>query len=73
MTLSHEKKQQIEEISREIGEAFGALIGSLIGNAMVAGILYAILHYLIGIVAVTYWQVFGALLLLNFIKNLIQK
>jgi ABC-type multidrug transport system permease subunit len=73
MALTPEKKQQIEEISRDIGEALGTLVGSLIANAIFAGILYAILHYLIGIVAVTYLQVFGAILLLNFIKNLIQK
>ena len=69
MTLSHEQ----EQVAKEIGQAIGTLIGSLIGNAIVAGLLYAILHYLIGIVAVTYLQVFGAVLLLNFIKNLIQK
>ena len=69
MTLSHEQKQ----IANEIAEAFGTLIGSLIANAIFAGLLYAILHYLIGIVAVTYLQVFGVLLLLNFIKNLLKK
>jgi ABC-type multidrug transport system permease subunit len=69
MTLSHEQKQ----IATEIGEALGTLVGSLIANAIFAGLLYAILHYLIGIVAVTYLQVFGALLLLNFIQNLLKK
>ena len=72
MTLSPEKKQQIEEISREIGEAFGALIGSLIGNAIVAGVLYAILHLLIGL-SVTYLQVFGIILILDFLKNFLKK
>ena len=73
MALTPEKKQQIEEISRDIGEALGTLIGSLIANAIFAGILYAILHYLIGVVTVTYLQVFGTVLLLSYIKNLFKK
>ncbi len=72
MTISPEKKRQIEEISREIGEAFGTLIGSLIVTAIFAGLLYAILHFLIGL-TVTYWQVFGVLLILDFIKNFFKK
>ena len=72
MTISPEKKQQIEEISREIGEALGTLIGSLIGIAIFAGFLYAILHFLIGL-TVTYWQVFGVILILDFIKNFLKR
>lgn len=68
MTLSPEK----EQVAKEIGEAFGELIGGLIGNAIVAGIFYAILHFLIGL-SVTYLQVFGALLLINFLKNFLKK
>lgn len=72
MTISPEKKRQIEEISREIGEALGTLVGSLIATAIFAGLLYAILHFLIGL-TVTYWQVFGVILILDFIKNFLKK
>ena len=72
MTISPEKRQQIEEISREIGKALGTLIGSLIATAIFAGLLYAILHFLIGL-TVTYLQVFGVILILDFIKNFLKK
>lgn len=72
MTISPEKRQQLEEISREIGEALGTLIGSLIATAIFAGLLYAILHFLVGL-TVTYWQVFGVILILDFIKNFLKK
>jgi len=67
MSISPETKQQLVELS----EAFGALIGSLIGTAIVAGAFYAILHFLIGL-SVTYFQVFGVLLLLDFLKNFLK-
>lgn len=72
MTMTPEKQQQIKEISHEIAEAIGVLIGSLIGTAIVAGVLYAILHFLIGL-TITYWQVFGVILILDFIKNFLKK
>ena len=53
-------------------EAFGKLIGSLISEIIIAGLLYAILHLLIG-VTVTYLQVFGVVLILDFIKFYIKK
>ena len=53
-------------------EAFGKLIGSLIFETIIAGLLYAILHLLIG-VTVTYLQVFGVILILDFIKYYIKK
>ena len=68
MTISPENKQQLVEISGLIGQ----LIGSLIGTAIIAGVLYAILHFLIGL-TITYWQVFGAILILDFIKNFLKK
>ena len=71
MSLSPEKKQQIEEISRDIGEALGTLVGSLIATAIIAGAIYAIFHFLIGL-SVTYFQVFGVLLLLDFLKNFLK-
>lgn len=71
MSLSPEKKQQLEEISRDIGEALGTLVGSLIATAIIAGAIYAILHFLIGL-SVTYFQVFGVLLLLDFLKNFLK-
>lgn len=67
MTISPEKQQQMEEISRAIGEALGRLIGGLIVTAIIAGLLYAILHYLIGL-SVTYLQVFGVWLIIDFVK-----
>ena len=72
MTISAEKQKQIVEVAGLIGEAFGALVGSLIGTAIVAGVLYAILHFLIGL-SVTYLQVFGVILILDFIKNFLKK
>ena len=72
MTISPEKQKQIEEVGGLLGEAFGRLVGSLIGNAIVAGVLYAILHFLIGL-SVTYLQVFGVILILDFIKNFLKK
>jgi predicted PurR-regulated permease PerM len=67
MTISPEKQQQMEEISRAIGEALGRLVGGLIASAIIAGLLYAILHYLIGL-SVTYLQVFGVWLIIDFVK-----
>jgi hypothetical protein len=72
MTISPEKQQQIEEVVGLIGEAFGRLVGSLIATAIVAGVLYAILHFLIGL-SVTYLQVFGVILILDFFKNFLKK
>ena len=72
MTISPEKQQQIEEILGDIAEAFGRLFGSLIATAIFAGVFYAVLHFLIG-VSVTYLQVFGVILILDFIKNFLKK
>lgn len=72
MTMTPEKQQQIEEISRDIGEALGKLIGGIVANAIIAGLLYAILHLLIGL-SVTYLQVFGVVLVLDFIKYFLKK
>jgi hypothetical protein len=72
MTISPEKQQQIVEAAGLIGEASGRLVGSLIATAIVAGVLYAILHFLIGL-SVTYAQVFGAILILDFFKNFLKK
>ena len=72
MTISTQKQKEIEEVASLLGEAFGRLVGSLIGNAIVAGLLYAILHLLIGL-SVTYLQVFGVILILDFIKNFLKK
>ena len=72
MTISPEKQQQIEEVAGLIGEAFGKLIGSLIGTAIVAGVLYAILHFMVGL-SITYLQVFGVILILDFLKNFLTK
>ena len=72
MSISPEKQQQIEEVASLIGEAFGRLVGSLIGTAIVAGVMYAILHFLIGL-SVTYLQVVGVILILDFFKNFLTK
>ena len=72
MTISAEKQKQIVEVAGLIGEAFGTLVGSIIATAIVAGLLYAILHLLIGL-SVTYLQVFGVILILDFIKNFLKK
>ena len=72
MTMTPEKQQQIEEISRDIGEALGKLIGGIVANAIIAGLLYAILHLLIGL-SITYLQVFGVILILDFIKYFLKK
>lgn len=72
MTISPEKQKQIVETAGEIGEAFGTLIGSLIGTTIIAGVLYAILHFLVGL-SITYLQVFGVILILDFIKNFLKK
>lgn len=72
MTISTQKQKELEEVAGLLGEAFGRLVGSLIGNAIIAGVLYAILHFLIGL-SVTYLQVFGVILILDFIKNFLKK
>jgi len=72
MSISPEKQQQLEEVAVLIGEAFGKLVGSLIATAIVAGVFYAILHFLIGL-TVTYAQVFGVILILDFLKNFLTK
>jgi hypothetical protein len=72
MTISAEKQKEIEEVASLLGEAFGRLVGSLIFNAIIAGLLYAILHLLIGL-SVTYLQVFGVILILDFIKFFLKK
>lgn len=72
MTMTPEKQQQIEEISRDIVEALGKLIGGIVANAIIAGLLYVILHLLIGL-SITYLQVFGAILILDFIKYFLKK
>jgi hypothetical protein len=64
MTISSEKQKQIVEVAGLLGEAFV--------NAIFAGVLYAILHFLIGL-TVTYLQVFGVILVLDFIKNFLKK
>ena len=71
MTISPEKQRQIEETAGLVGEAFGALIGSLISTAIVAGVFYAILHLLIGL-SFTYLQIYGVLLILDFLKNFLK-
>jgi hypothetical protein len=72
MTISTQKQKEIEEVASLLGEAFGRLVGSLIATAIIAGLLYAILHLLIGL-SVTYLQVFGVILILDFIKNFLKK
>ena len=72
MTISPEKQQQIEEVASLIGEASGRLVGSLIGTAIVAGVFYVIVHFMVGL-SITYVQVFGVILILDFIKNFLKK
>ena len=72
MSISPEKQQQIEEVASLIGEAFGKLIGSLIATAIVAGVFYVIVHFMVGL-SITYLQVFGAILILDFLKNFFTK
>ena len=72
MTISSEKQHQIEEVAGLIGEALGKLIGSILANAIIAGLLYVILHLLIGL-SITYLQVFGVILVLDFIKYFLKK
>ena len=62
---------QEEELASEIGKAIGILIGELIVNAILSGLAYVILALMIG-VSVTYLQVFGAVLLIRYIKYLIK-
>ena len=72
MTMTSEKQRQIEEVVGEIAELFGRLIGSLIATAIIAGVLYAILHFLVGL-SITYLQVFGIILIFDFIKTFLKK
>jgi ABC-type multidrug transport system permease subunit len=72
MTISPEKQKQLEETAVMIGQILGKLIGGIVANAIIAGIIYAILALMIGL-SVTYLQVFGAILLLDFIKAFIKK
>jgi hypothetical protein len=72
MSISPEKQQQIEEVASLIGEASGRLVGSLIGTAIVAGVFYAILHFMVGL-SITYVQVVGVILILDFLKNFLKK
>jgi hypothetical protein len=64
MTISPEKKEALFE--------FGTILGVIIVEAIFAAILYSILALMIG-VSVTYLQVFGVLLLINFLSNVIKK
>jgi hypothetical protein len=48
------------------------LVGSILATAIIAGGLYAILHLLVGL-SVTYLQVFGVILILDFIKYFLKK
>jgi hypothetical protein len=66
--ITPEKKRQLEETAVMFGELFGAILGSLIANAIVAGLFYAIIVWMLGL-SVTYLQVFGAVLILDFIKG----
>ena len=70
--MTPENQQQIEEILRDIGESLGRLVGSILATAIIAGGLYAILHLLVGL-SVTYMQVFGVILILDFIKYFLKK
>jgi hypothetical protein len=72
MTISTQEQKELKEFASLLGEAFGRLVGSLIVNAVYAGLLYVILHLLIGL-SVTYLQVFGVILILDFIKNFLKK
>jgi len=72
MSISPEKQQQIEEVASLIGEASGRLVGSLIGTAIVAGVFYVIVHFMVGL-SITYLQVFGAILILDLLKNFFTK
>ena len=58
--------------AEELGGILGKLIGSVVASAIIAGIIYAILALMIGL-SVTYLQVFGVILLLDFIKAFIKK
>jgi hypothetical protein len=69
--MNPEKQKAILEISEEIGEFLGKLIGGLTVIAILSGLIYAILALMIGL-SVTYIQVFGAVLLIKYIKYLIQ-
>jgi hypothetical protein len=69
MTL--EKEEAMKELARDIAGLVGKLIGSLIFNAIFASLLYAILIYMVG-VSVTYLQVFGMVLIIDFIKSYIK-
>jgi hypothetical protein len=72
MNISPEKQQQLEEVAVLIGESLGKLVGSLIATAIIAGLLYAILHFMVGL-SITYVQVLGVILILDFLKNFLKK
>jgi hypothetical protein len=72
MTMTPEKQQQIKEIVVEISGLIGQLIVSLIATAIIAGVMYSILHFLVGL-SITYLQVFGVILIFDFIKNFLKK
>ncbi len=72
MNISPEKQQQLEEVASSVGEAFGRLVGSLIATAIIAGVFYAILHFMVGL-SITYVQVLGVILILDFLKNFLKK
>ncbi len=72
MNISPEKQQQLEESASLVGEAFGRLVGSLIATAIIAGVFYAILHFMVGL-SITYVQVLGVILILDFLKNFLKK
>jgi hypothetical protein len=66
--ISPGKKKQLKEIAVMFGELFGAILGSLIVDAITAGLFYAIVVWMLGL-SVTYFQVFGAVLILGIIKE----
>lgn len=70
--MTPEKQQQIKEIVVEISGLIGQLIVSLIATAIIAGVMYSILHFLVGL-SITYLQVFGVILIFDFIKNFLKK
>jgi len=66
MNMTEEERLKLR--AEELGESFGKIIGGFVATAVLSTIIWALLVYAIGL-SVTWWQVTGAFLIYNIIKN----
>jgi hypothetical protein len=57
--------------SKLLGQIFGEVLGFLIGNAIISALIYVILVFMIGYHVFSFVQIWGILMLVNILRNLI--